>query len=522
MLGDRGTFMNLYKKNLCLKHMIRNAIGICALILLIIACDTDMFQTSPPNTNEDPNTSMANIPVDGDTLFALVTLFWDGEDNDGYIDHYRYRYTTHYLSEGQTIEEVGPDSIKYHDWVDTTATSVQVAFDSPADFNYQMVEVIAVDNSGNLDASPATKSFYTYPTSFPETQILYPVTDRQEMYAKSFTDEWWSGVRFTFTASDDDGKVIEYAWAVDDGEFTWTEDTTVFIHPDNFVPLEGEHTLHVISKDNTNLIDPVGDSKAIRIYEPDFSKDILIIDETKEDLTLPDNGWITDATVDSFYYENFGGNRGDLDITEWDYNLRGLPSIRRLKSYKAIIWHSDNYGLGSGILNEEELIKEYLHMGGKLFISGYRVLWNYFDDSFRDGWGALNPPWNFSSGGDKDFVFTYLHIKNLDVSGITGNLSSIEGEGSFAGTLRPDSTKMNDVWPFEGKLGHIATFRELGGFTIPIFNYHGEDSRVEGLPCGLRYYGSVFDVAFLGFPLWHMQGEDAKRVGDAVLESFGF
>ena len=81
---------------------------------------------------------------------------------------------------------------------------------------------------------------------------------------------------------------------------------------------------------------------------------------------------------------------------------------------------------------------------------------------------------------------------------------------------------MNAVWPSEGKLGHVATFRELGGFTTPIFNYHGDDTRVEGLPCGLRYYGSVFDVALLGFPLWHMEREDAERVGEAVLESFGF
>jgi len=500
----------------------RNLLLLTLLVAGIIACDNNLFETSPPNENLAPNTTMANIPVDGDTLFALVTLHWDGEDNDGYIDYFRYRYTTYYLSEGQSIDEVSSDSIRYHDWVDTSATSVTVAFDSPAILNYQIVETIAVDNSGNEDESPANKAFFTYPTSFPETQILYPVEDDQEIYAKSFTDEWWRGVRLKYSASDKDGKVIEYAWAVDDGEFTWTTDTVVFIHPDNFIPLEGDHTLRVISKDNTNLVDPVGDSKDIIIYEPDFTKDIIVIDETKEDNTLPDNGWVTDAIVDSFYYANFGGTCGDLEVTEWDYNLRGLPSISRLKSYKAIIWHADNYAVGAGLLMDEELIKEYLQMGGKLFISGYRVLWNYFDDSFRDGFGRLNPPWTFKSGGSQDFALTYMHVKTLDVSGIEGNLTHIEGVGNFAGTLHPDSTKVAEVWPYEGKLGHIATFREMGGFAIPIFNYHGEDARVEGLPCGLRYYGSVFDVALLGFPLWHMQGEDARRVGEAVLESFGF
>lgn len=494
---------------------------ITALAAGVLGC-VNMFDTSPANDNEPPNTTMANIPKEGDSLFALVTLYWDGEDNDGYINYYRYRYTTYYLLEGQTIDDVSPDAIGYHDWVDTSATSVVLAFDSPAAVNYQMVEVAAVDNSGNVDETPATKSFFTYPTSFPETRITYPVDHGQQMYAKSFTDEWWNGIRLTYTATDKDGEIIEYAWAVDDGPYTWTTDTSVFIHPDLFVPLEGTHTLRVISKDNTNLVDPVGDSKEIVIHVPDFTKDIIIMDETKEDITLPDKGWVTDAVVDSFYFANFGGERGDLIVDQWDYNLRSLPSIKRLKNYKAIIWHADNYAVGTGILKHEERIKEYLQMGGKLFISGHRVLWNYFDDSFRDGFGRLTPPWTFKSGGKKDFVFTYLHVKTLNVSGIEGNLNSIEGIGNWAGSLRPDSSKINTVWPQEGKLGHISIFQELGGFTIPIYEYRGDDSSVDGMTCGLRYFGGVFDIVFLGFPLWHMNGDDAKLVGDAVLKSFGF
>ena len=44
---------------------------------------------------------------------------------------------------------------------------------------------------------------------------------------------------------------------MDDGPWTWQKDTSVFITPDKFsAPLNGRHELKVISRNNTNLIDP--------------------------------------------------------------------------------------------------------------------------------------------------------------------------------------------------------------------------------------------------------------------------
>ena len=40
--------------------------------------------------------------------------------------------------------------------------------------------------------------------------------------------------------------------------------------------------------------------------------------------------------------------------------------------------------------------------------------------------------------------------------------------------------------------------------------------------CGIRYYGSGFDVIYIGAPIWHMQSEDAKILGDKILEDMGF
>ena len=54
-------------------------------------------ETKSESENKPPNTTLANIPREGATLYALVSLNWDGEDDDGYIDYYEYRYTTEYL-----------------------------------------------------------------------------------------------------------------------------------------------------------------------------------------------------------------------------------------------------------------------------------------------------------------------------------------------------------------------------------------------------------------------------------------
>ena len=498
---------------------------VSVFLLLMSSC---VFDTNDPLGNRAPNTTLANIPISGDTLYALVTLAWDGEDNDGFIAKYRYRYTTYYMEEGQTIEEVNPDSIVVHDWIDTTETSVTIAFDSPSPVNYQVFEVVAIDNNDNVDPSPAIKQFFTLPTSFPQTQLLTPSIDKENVFAKETVDDWWPGVRIKYTASDEDGQVVEYAWKVNDGEWHWTEDSQVYIDPSEFIPLEETHWIHVISRDNTNLVDPVGDSRRITIYVPTFEKDILIIDETREDFSF-DGEYpyddVTDAMIDSFYFDIFGGNRGDLEIVEWDFQMRGMMSMRRLKEYKMIIWHSDMYEATKGLFNARKLVQDYLNVGGKLVVTGHRTLGGFMDKSYErpppfSGW---LPPLKFQPGQWNSFVYTYLHVNVADVSKIEGTLESIKGINSnFTGELFPEEAKVPSQFPYNGKLGHIFTFHEWGGFTVPIYTYHGSDPRVDGMVCGLRYFGSAYDLIYLGFPIWYMQYDGAKQLGDDILKSMGF
>ena len=134
--------------------------------------------TDKESDNNPPNTTLANIPREGSTLYALVSLNWDGEDNDGYIDYYQYRYTTEYLipsdddtgsyyftstdTNGQAIANWWKiDSTMVQEWKSLSETNAVVAFNSLAVLNHQLFEVRSVDNSGNVDETPAFLNFFT-------------------------------------------------------------------------------------------------------------------------------------------------------------------------------------------------------------------------------------------------------------------------------------------------------------------------------------------------------------------------
>ena len=102
------------------------------LILLLLSCRS-FFEPQEEKINNPPNTTLANIPVDNDTLYASVTLQWDGEDNDGYIVAYEYRYTTYPLDSPLS------DSIS-HGWQKTEKNIVTIPFPSPDFLNRQFFQ----------------------------------------------------------------------------------------------------------------------------------------------------------------------------------------------------------------------------------------------------------------------------------------------------------------------------------------------------------------------------------------------
>jgi hypothetical protein len=451
-----------------------------------------------------PNTTLANIPVENDTVFALITLHWDGEDVDGFIQGYQYRYITHHIFLGDSV--VQP-------WRDTTATSITLPFESSDILNYQKFQVRAVDDQGDVDPSPAERKLYTVQTIFPETEILVP-QDEEQYFVIGQTTDWWLGVPLTFHGFDEDGEVVEYAWRVDDSEYTWTNDTTLHIPPEYFEPLSGEHKIKVISRDNTNLVDPVGDSIIVNLIEPTFDKNILIIDETDESLFTSGLSGITDGDVDSFYFKIFKPDG------VWDFIQDDMPPKTLLGQYKLVIWHADNpYSNPQNVhrlpANIED-VKDYLHVGGDLIMGGWRIL-----KSFAQ---AEDFPKIFNPGS---FIHDYLHILQAD--------ESILVPTDFTGCWAPTASGFSDIevdqdklreFPYFGMLGQINVIPRRAGFTEVIYQYANDIQtglpNWRGEPTGLRYYGTSFNTIVLGFPMFFIQMDDAFIMAEEMLHSLGY
>lgn len=483
--------------------------SILILYLLGIIWNACEFPTLPPNPNNPPETKLSNVPKDNDTIFPLTTMYWTGGDNDGYITKYQYRYFTYHLKMGTTNEWKEFDSTL---WQDTTATAVSIAFNSSDDLNRQHFMVRAIDNTGAVDPEPAEKIIYTTKASPPITKIITPAKNDTILALNTISD-WWTGIKLTFTGLDQtiNGAIASYAWSVDGGSWHWGSDTTMTITPDNFtLPITGKHYFKVTSRNNTNLIDPIGDSAAVYLVTPSFDKKVLIIDETDE-FNFPFVTYnISDASIDNFYSRVFP------DADQWDYKANnGMPSRATLSKYKLVVWHADDWPQSNPHKISDpkniEIFTDYLKVGGKFLMSGWGILKSFAYNS--------NFPYSFSPGS---FVYDYLHIRTVAVTDLIGDCTGGESTMTAFSSFRVDSLKLA-FFPFNGKLGQVNLIISPAGFTISLFTYTNSPTSsyvtYRGRTIALRYYGTTFDAIVLGFPLYFINEEDAIIMGKQILRN---
>lgn len=473
---------------------------------LIYTCQKDL---SSPHANQPPTTTIFNKPAQGDTVFALTTLAWDGGDQDGYIKGYQYRYLTYFFWDMQ--DSIFQDSV-VQEWKFIDSTQKTIAFNSPRDLNLQKFQVRAVDNNDNVDPTPAEKMFFTTQTIPPQIEILTPA-NKNEIFALNRTTDWWQGIELSFQGSDKDGEILEYGYSIDGTEWNWTTDTTLYITPDEFKqPLDGEHYIYVNAKDNTFIQNPTGDSVKIDLVVPSFNRDILIIDETNEE-SFPKSVNTTDAAVDSFYANLFGTHPD----SSWDYVWRSkravnnLPSYEYLGQFETVIWHADNRPTEGphSLANHEDYIKDYMNVGGNFVMSGWRILKSFaWDKKF---------PVTFD---DSSFVKQYLHIEQADETPYwPGDFTGADGMKGFS-DIKVDSTKLAS-FPFEGKLSVINVILKRSGFTDILYKYRNDQGsdllQYRGKACGLLYTGTSFNAVILGFPMYFIKEEDTKVMSQEIL-----
>lgn len=505
-------------------------LAVVGISLIIQSCDQPPFGGTEGETpNNPPQTTMANVPVEGDTLFANVTLHWDGGDNDGFVDHYEWRYATVDPQTGDTTNRTpnwDDNPADSADWNETDQTSLTITFSSPNPINKQIFKVRAVDNSGAPahDTSTVTKTFYTEQTQPPEVTIATPGNNSEQFYLPEETD-WFQGIQMTYEGEDADGEIIEYGWAVNDRQYTWTADTSVIIPPSAFSDEEpdtsGYYTIRLTARDDTDLTSDDPATVRVDLVEPTFDKGVLVIDETDEgdfQRSGSNVSQYSDEDVDSIYSSWIH----PTEHTNWDYFDDGMPSREVLGQYKMVFWHGDNwYGNSSNahnIGNHTDVLSEYMNVGGDFIMSGWKML-----QSLRPG---SSYPLTFQDGS---FELDYLHIQRAGATGATppGEMVGATGVPDEYEDVTIDSAKIQG-YPagFFSNMVDVNLVLEPAGFTSQLYTFQCRpecgQADLRGRTIAVRYFGTSFDAVAFGFPLFFMKEEDAAHIMDQLMINMGY
>lgn len=250
-------------------------VPLLALSLGLLASCTEPDKPGEKLPNRTPETRLSNVPPPGTiSTSPLVTLSWVGDDADGFVTAYRYRWSfrldqgspfqykewtyilniqagglafiieidtatdapgiykffstlppegldtlrLNALARGDTIEIEGvrlyasnPDGNRYPTHQNPSRGTF--IFDSQDTLNPHVFEVAAIDNNGALDPTPATLDFTTPRVPPPDVVVQSGPTDTV-LILNEFTDTY-AGTEFTFQGFDPNSRTIEYSWVVD-------------------------------------------------------------------------------------------------------------------------------------------------------------------------------------------------------------------------------------------------------------------------------------------------------------------
>ena len=217
-----------------------------------------------------------------------------------------------------------------------------------------------------------------------------------------------------------------------------------------------------------------------------MDRGLLVIDETMDgngsSPILP-----TDAMVDSFYNYMLT----PFPYTQWDCADNGLPPLDTLAHYAQILWHDDDMGF-STINNCSDGLIAYCYNGGGFVLSGWRTL-KTFTNSMLDFYEIRNPE----------------EIPVPRFKGVHGLLGYND--------VPVDSAKMLSSWNW--MLNYGWHFDVSKGDSIALVQ--SPDTLYDSLITGIRNTSGNTKYVILGFPLYFMEGADARTFLQKALVDVG-
>ena len=233
-----------------------------------------------------------------------------------------------------------------------------------------------------------------------------------------------------------------------------------------------------------------------------LDKGILVVDETQN---WTSGSFPRDTTQDKYFRDLLEG----YTITEHEYGTSGeKPGLVDLASYSTVFWHADDYSspMFGNCVGDLEL---YLSHGGRLCLAGWKpsadVTGNNIDTA------------HYYSGS---FIYDYMKVSQMSRSLIANSFQAAVGKLSYP-DVSVDSAKV-PVVSWGGTMRYIEKLTPVspaeGIYDIDMKN---DSSSFEGQNCGVRYLGSDFKTALLGYPLYFMDQAQAKAVVQKIMDDFG-
>jgi hypothetical protein len=338
---------------------------------LFLTFEPDGMDTVYSDTSDDFTViTTRHLP---DTTTSRQILYWWGEDPDGEVVAYHYRWNFQ------------------SDWVRTLAE--QDTFFLPLDVAYEefLFEVKAEDDQGELDPTPATLRI---PVANSQPSIEFSINSNPVAGSNpNVTHITFPTRTFSWTVTDIDGletiNQIRYKldatdiWHFLDGNVTSI--TLEDIEP-------GLHTFYVQAIDTagaaSNLLQFPDSSDAAapngwRVIEP--VGDILLIDDYKLD----------DGTTHTFYTDILDSLVGPEGYSTFEvgYNEKALPTtttdqVAMFSYFETVIWY--HYSEAPSLPNADGGLRTYLETGGNVFISSLLMDTEYTFTSIDSNW-VMNP-----------------------------------------------------------------------------------------------------------------------------------
>lgn len=527
------------------------------LVALALLGALTWWSCSKPNDpgalrgNTPPLARLANVfPSDSVTqnVFSTprVTLHWVGDDPDGYVTAFRFRWS--YVNSGATIwrewrtvlnitfpgqivPEIRTGSIanipKIYQYLTTltqaqqdSVTSALVArrtlvvfgdsvsradsatihspnkgtfiFESPDTLNRHVFQVKAVDNEGAESVQPAQSGFFTPKASEPNTRLISPLP-KDSSYVLNHLTDTFRGIRFLFEGVDAQSRHFEYSWSVD--SVSWTpysrSNEAVVTARDMALPITGNHFFYVKAKNEFGIEDPTPLRYRFYTIFPQFADStaatrILVINNTPDSSAV---GVPRSATLNAFYQRILDSLGWSDKYDVWNVRTQQWPSRSHFGRYRVVLFYAEYPDMFVSMKVTELkilILRDYLNAGGKMIFSGWELPTVIT--------GSERIPFYIDMIHAMPDTFPRIH----DFVGAYGNTNL--GYTS----LQLDTTKLAPAW--NSMLRRMPTSRPLG-FAEVIYLYQSRslNPMLHGQPVGVRFIGppGTFRIVYFGLPLFY-------------------